>query len=181
MRHEKWRQRVAEHHNISNRTADVQDWRWWKTRCAVLLDDLAYAVDVMAVFEIALDEMEREEERRMGWDPRPRLDLKGQGDEITAMSSSRREGDFATMSSSSSNPEPVSIQAGDILFLEREVSGIPWPTGYYVLRLLTQGCAIVSLLGQDDAGLYATDSPYTISVEDLPAFSATGQRARTTK
>jgi hypothetical protein len=73
------------------------------------------------------------------------------------------------------------FQAGDVLFLERPVFGIPWPTGYYVLRVLTEGCAIVSLVSGDADGLYAIDNPYTISTEDLGAFSRTGEKARIAK
>lgn len=70
------------------------------------------------------------------------------------------------------------LEPGDVLFLEREIAGIPWPTGLYVLRVLTEGAAIVSLVSEDGAGLYAIDNPYTISREDMGAFTKTGERAR---
>lgn len=73
------------------------------------------------------------------------------------------------------------FKSGDILFLEREIPGIPYDTGYYVLTLLTEGLAIVSLVSNDAQGLYAIDNPYQISREDLGAFSATGKQARLRK
>ena len=73
------------------------------------------------------------------------------------------------------------FRPGEVLFLEREIPGIPYPTGYYVLVASTEGTATVSLLSSDAKGLYAIDNPYTVSAEDLPAFRATGERARLRK
>lgn len=73
------------------------------------------------------------------------------------------------------------FEPGDILFLERSIAGIPWPSGYYVLQAITEGTATVALVSQDAQGLYGIDNPYTISVEDLGAFSPTGQKGRVTK
>jgi hypothetical protein len=75
----------------------------------------------------------------------------------------------------------IKFTPGDVLFLEHEIAGLPYPTGYYVLRILTEGAAIVSLVSNDAQGLYAIDNPYTISAEDLSAFKATGERARLKK
>jgi hypothetical protein len=76
--------------------------------------------------------------------------------------------------------EPT-FKPGDVLLLEHEIPGIPYGTGIFVLRLLTEGVAIVSLVSNDAKGLYAIDNPYTISREDLGAFSDTGERARIQK
>lgn len=73
------------------------------------------------------------------------------------------------------------FEPGEILSLERSIAGIPYPSGYYVLTGVTEGTATLSLVSQDANGLYAADNPYTISIEDLGAFSPTGQKARARK
>ena len=73
---------------------------------------------------------------------------------------------------------PAQLEVGDVLFLKHSVAGIPYPTGIYALRVLTEASVIVSLVSSDAAGLYAVDNAYAISAEDLPAFTATGAKAR---
>jgi hypothetical protein len=80
------------------------------------------------------------------------------------------------MSTSGSKSSPFA--AGDVLFLERPIPGIPWPTGYFVVLRRTEGSAAVSLLRQDAQGLCPSEEAYTISVEDFAAFTVTGERAR---
>ena len=70
------------------------------------------------------------------------------------------------------------LEAGDVLFLERPLTAIRWPTGYFVLHRLTPGVALLSLVNQDEQGLHGTDEIFTISVEDLVAFSQTEEKAR---
>ena len=74
-----------------------------------------------------------------------------------------------------------SLVSGDVLFLERPIAGIDWPTGYYVLHRLTQGIAVLSVLSQDAQGMCATSTTFTVSVEDLASFSVTRERARVPK
>jgi hypothetical protein len=75
----------------------------------------------------------------------------------------------------------VDFQPGDVVFLEHSIAGVSYPTGYYVLCSLTEAAGSIALVGQDADGLYAIDNRYSISVEDLSAFSATGERARVTR
>ena len=74
--------------------------------------------------------------------------------------------------------EPVPDFAREVLFLEHAIPGLPWPTGYFVLHRLTPGIAILSLVYQDEEGLCGTGEIFTVSVEDLTAFSRTEEKAR---
>lgn len=77
------------------------------------------------------------------------------------------------------NDEQVKkIEVGDVLFLERPLEAMHWPSGFYVLHSLTQGSAVLSLLSQDEEGLCGTDDTFTVSVEDLLVFSPTLETGR---
>jgi hypothetical protein len=70
-------------------------------------------------------------------------------------------------------------KVGDILFLEREIRNLPYPTGYWVLCRMNEAIAHVAMVTEDDInGVHATDNWYKISVEDLPAFTPTGKTAK---
>lgn len=82
---------------------------------------------------------------------------------------------------STSVQKSLPFASGDVLFLERPIPGISWPTGYYVVLRQTEGNATVSLLSQDTQGLCPSGEAFTISVEDYSAFALTGKRARISK
>lgn len=65
-----------------------------------------------------------------------------------------------------------------VLFLLREIDGIPYPSGHYVLEGVSGTNAFLSMVEENGNGdLVPTDRRYTILREDLLAFDDTGQRA----
>ena len=70
---------------------------------------------------------------------------------------------------------------GEVLLLEYPIPGIPYASGIYVLLAQTELKATLSLVSNDDNGLYAIDNPYEILREDLAAFSPMGKQARLCK
>ena len=70
------------------------------------------------------------------------------------------------------------LSVGDVLFLERQIPGIPYASGYWVLCQMGDAIAYVALMSENKKlGKYAIDNWYKISVEDLSAFSVTGEIA----
>lgn len=73
---------------------------------------------------------------------------------------------------------PLALKPGAILFLEREIPALPYPTGYWVLCKLTDATATLSLLDQTPTGtLCPLPERFDISVEDLDAFTLTAETA----
>ena len=73
------------------------------------------------------------------------------------------------------------LAVGDVIFLERSIAGLPYPTGYWVLVSATVGSVEIALVSQDGQGMYAIGNRFQIYPEDLGAFSSTGLTARLTK
>lgn len=69
------------------------------------------------------------------------------------------------------------LTVGDVLFLDRNVAGLPYPTGVWVVCELTEARAWIALTGWHDGQLAGITNWYEISSEDLEAFEATGERA----
>ena len=67
---------------------------------------------------------------------------------------------------------------GDVVFLEHSIAGLPYPTGVYAIWRITEGLVVLSLVSENADGLYGIDNPYTISAEDLEAFTLTSEKAR---
>jgi len=67
---------------------------------------------------------------------------------------------------------------GDVIFLEKWIAGLPYPSGFWVLcQISGASCYVALVSSKKELGLYAIDNWYRISVEDLGAFIWTGNVA----
>lgn len=73
------------------------------------------------------------------------------------------------------------VAVRDVLAQDFTIPGIPRPPGVWVLCALGEATASVVPVSSNAGGLYAIDDRYQISVEDLVAFTATGEQARISK
>lgn len=70
------------------------------------------------------------------------------------------------------------LKPGAVLFLERNISGLPYPTGYWVLCKISAATATFALLDQSpDGELIAQAERFEVSTEDLAAFTLTAEIA----
>ncbi len=67
---------------------------------------------------------------------------------------------------------------GDVIFQERPVPGLPYPTGVWAVCRVSAATAYVALVSSNKKlGTYAIDNWYKISLEDFVCFSPTGETA----